>query len=174
MGRQGRSRLRKLVDVLAQAHPTLEDPHDAIRSGIVVVDGIVNTNPASLVREAARVSRTAGPAARRSQARGRAGRVRRAARGTGGTRCGRRSGRVHALFARRGSRARVRGRCRARPAPRLASPGRACDQSRANEPRRARPRPRAAKGRRCDARSVLSFAAARGAAARARRPGERR
>lgn len=55
MGRQGRSRVRKLVDVLAQAHPTLEDPHDAIRSGIVVVDGIVNTNPASLVREAARV-----------------------------------------------------------------------------------------------------------------------
>lgn len=56
MGRQGRSRLRKLVDVVAQAYPALEDPLDTIRSGCVVVDGIVNTNPVSLVRETARVA----------------------------------------------------------------------------------------------------------------------
>lgn len=56
MGRQGRSRLRKLVDVLAQAHPRLEDPLDAIHTGNVTVDGVVNTNPASLVRDTVHVA----------------------------------------------------------------------------------------------------------------------
>jgi 23S rRNA (cytidine1920-2'-O)/16S rRNA (cytidine1409-2'-O)-methyltransferase len=66
MGRKGRSRLRKLVDVLVQTHPTLEDPVEAIRTGIVIVDGIVNTNPDSLVRKAARV-RLAQPARLRGE-----------------------------------------------------------------------------------------------------------
>jgi 23S rRNA (cytidine1920-2'-O)/16S rRNA (cytidine1409-2'-O)-methyltransferase len=54
MARKGRARLRKLVDVVAQAYPKLEDPRQLIISRRVFVDGRLVDNPASLVsREAA-------------------------------------------------------------------------------------------------------------------------
>ncbi|HVM16288.1 MAG TPA: SAM-dependent methyltransferase [Gaiellaceae bacterium] len=55
MGRQ-RPRLRRLEDVVAQAHPKVHDPAAAIAAGEIVVDGIVVTNPRSLVRAGASVA----------------------------------------------------------------------------------------------------------------------
>lgn len=56
MGRRGRPRLCKLSDELARAHPSLEDPEASIRRGVVVVDGRVVSNPASLVRAGAAIT----------------------------------------------------------------------------------------------------------------------
>jgi hypothetical protein len=42
--------LRKLVKELARVRPDLDDPEDAIASGLVQVDGVVVRNPASMVR----------------------------------------------------------------------------------------------------------------------------
>jgi 23S rRNA (cytidine1920-2'-O)/16S rRNA (cytidine1409-2'-O)-methyltransferase len=53
VGRKGRVRLRKLRDELVRAHPSIEDPDDAIARGAVVVDGRVVSNPVSLVRAGA-------------------------------------------------------------------------------------------------------------------------
>ena len=49
MARKGRARLRALIDVVTDAHPDM-DAAEAIKSGFVVVDGRMLTNPASLVR----------------------------------------------------------------------------------------------------------------------------
>jgi 23S rRNA (cytidine1920-2'-O)/16S rRNA (cytidine1409-2'-O)-methyltransferase len=49
LARKGRTGLRPLARLVAQAFPTL-DPEDAVRRGLVRVGGVVVTNPASLVR----------------------------------------------------------------------------------------------------------------------------
>lgn len=49
MARKGRARLRRLSDVVAQAHPSLKDPATFITAGMVLVDGRVLDNPASLI-----------------------------------------------------------------------------------------------------------------------------
>ena len=49
MARKGRTRLRPLVRLVAQAFPAL-DAEDTIRRGCVLVDDSARTNPASLVR----------------------------------------------------------------------------------------------------------------------------
>jgi 23S rRNA (cytidine1920-2'-O)/16S rRNA (cytidine1409-2'-O)-methyltransferase len=54
--RKRRLRLRALVDELARVHPDLDDPAGAIGRGDVLVNGIVRTNPSSLVGPADRVS----------------------------------------------------------------------------------------------------------------------
>lgn len=64
MARKGRARLRKLVDVVAQAHPDLEAPGQAVMAGRVIVDGRVVDNPASLVRSDAAVRIRREPALR--------------------------------------------------------------------------------------------------------------
>jgi 23S rRNA (cytidine1920-2'-O)/16S rRNA (cytidine1409-2'-O)-methyltransferase len=56
VGRKGRVRLRKLRDELKRAHPAISDPDAAIARGMVVVDGRVSSNPASLVREGAAIT----------------------------------------------------------------------------------------------------------------------
>jgi 23S rRNA (cytidine1920-2'-O)/16S rRNA (cytidine1409-2'-O)-methyltransferase len=56
MGRKGRPRLRTLLDVVARAYPSMEDPGARIAAGAIVVDGRVRTNPASLVREDASIA----------------------------------------------------------------------------------------------------------------------
>lgn len=48
MARSGR-KLRPLVRELARRFPDLEDPELAVETGIVLVDGIANRNPASMV-----------------------------------------------------------------------------------------------------------------------------
>ena len=55
-----RPRLISLERALAKAHPGLEDAAGAIRAGRVSVDGIVNSNPASLVRAQAGLTLDAG------------------------------------------------------------------------------------------------------------------
>jgi 23S rRNA (cytidine1920-2'-O)/16S rRNA (cytidine1409-2'-O)-methyltransferase len=50
MARKGHARLRRLVDVVAQAHPDLDDPRRVILARRVSVDGFVIDNPTSLVR----------------------------------------------------------------------------------------------------------------------------
>jgi 23S rRNA (cytidine1920-2'-O)/16S rRNA (cytidine1409-2'-O)-methyltransferase len=47
--------LRALVDELVRTHPWLENPKERILSGDVRVDGVVRTNPASLVRVGASI-----------------------------------------------------------------------------------------------------------------------
>jgi 23S rRNA (cytidine1920-2'-O)/16S rRNA (cytidine1409-2'-O)-methyltransferase len=56
MARKGRSRLRRLVDVLAQAHSQLGDPTQLILARRVSVAGRVVDNPASLVRSDAAIA----------------------------------------------------------------------------------------------------------------------
>ena len=51
-----RPQLRVLVNELARRHPQLADPGRLIASGHVLVDGIVSTNPATLVRSDASIS----------------------------------------------------------------------------------------------------------------------
>jgi 23S rRNA (cytidine1920-2'-O)/16S rRNA (cytidine1409-2'-O)-methyltransferase len=53
---KARPRLRKLVDELARSHPDLVDPETRIRAGEIEVDGIVRTNPATLVRSDASIA----------------------------------------------------------------------------------------------------------------------
>jgi 23S rRNA (cytidine1920-2'-O)/16S rRNA (cytidine1409-2'-O)-methyltransferase len=67
MARKGHARLRKLVYVVAQAFPDLEDPAQAILARRVSVDGRVVDNPASLVRLGAAI-RIGGEAALRGEA----------------------------------------------------------------------------------------------------------
>jgi 23S rRNA (cytidine1920-2'-O)/16S rRNA (cytidine1409-2'-O)-methyltransferase len=55
MPRKPRASLRALVDELARIHPEIEDSEALIRRGDVLVDGIVRTNPASLVRRGASI-----------------------------------------------------------------------------------------------------------------------
>jgi 23S rRNA (cytidine1920-2'-O)/16S rRNA (cytidine1409-2'-O)-methyltransferase len=47
---KARQRLRRLVDELARTHPHLDNPEARIRAGEILVDGIVRTNPETLVR----------------------------------------------------------------------------------------------------------------------------
>jgi 23S rRNA (cytidine1920-2'-O)/16S rRNA (cytidine1409-2'-O)-methyltransferase len=70
VARKGRPRLRALSQLVAQAYPQL-DAVDTIRRGVVVVDGRVATNPASLVREGASLT-IRGPVALRGEAKLRA------------------------------------------------------------------------------------------------------
>jgi 23S rRNA (cytidine1920-2'-O)/16S rRNA (cytidine1409-2'-O)-methyltransferase len=49
LARKGRARLRALVDLVTEAHPEV-DAAEAIKSGLVVVDGRTLINPASLAR----------------------------------------------------------------------------------------------------------------------------
>ena len=53
---KAKPRLRRLVDELARTHQHLDDPEARIRAGEIVVDGIVRTNPATLVRAGASIS----------------------------------------------------------------------------------------------------------------------
>jgi 23S rRNA (cytidine1920-2'-O)/16S rRNA (cytidine1409-2'-O)-methyltransferase len=53
---KARPRLRRLVDELARSHPHLEDPEARIRAGVIKVDGIVRTNPETLVRADAAIA----------------------------------------------------------------------------------------------------------------------
>ena len=53
---KARPRLRRLVDELARSHPDLDDPEARIRAGEIEVDGIVRTNPATLVRGGAAIA----------------------------------------------------------------------------------------------------------------------
>lgn len=55
MARKGRARLRALIDLVSDAHPGL-DAAETIEAGLVVVDGITLTNPASLVRHDASIA----------------------------------------------------------------------------------------------------------------------
>ena len=48
-------RLRRLVEELTRLHPDLVDPEALIRAGEVVVDGIIRTNPRTLVRGGASI-----------------------------------------------------------------------------------------------------------------------
>jgi 23S rRNA (cytidine1920-2'-O)/16S rRNA (cytidine1409-2'-O)-methyltransferase len=48
--------LRALVDEVARIHPEIASPAEAIGAGAVLVDGIVRTNPASLVRVGASIA----------------------------------------------------------------------------------------------------------------------
>jgi 23S rRNA (cytidine1920-2'-O)/16S rRNA (cytidine1409-2'-O)-methyltransferase len=56
MAGRGRLHLRKLSAELARAFPSITDPDTAIRAGAVLVDGLVVTNPASLVRSGAAIT----------------------------------------------------------------------------------------------------------------------
>jgi 23S rRNA (cytidine1920-2'-O)/16S rRNA (cytidine1409-2'-O)-methyltransferase len=56
MARKGRARLRRLVEVVAQAYPDFEDPEQEIVARRVSVDGRVVDNPASLVRSEAAIA----------------------------------------------------------------------------------------------------------------------
>lgn len=47
---------KKLIDVVAQLRPDIEDPAEAITSGLVLVDRRIVTNPASLVRPGSSVA----------------------------------------------------------------------------------------------------------------------
>jgi 23S rRNA (cytidine1920-2'-O)/16S rRNA (cytidine1409-2'-O)-methyltransferase len=55
VARKGRARLRALVDVVSDAHPGV-DAVETIEAGLVLVDGITLTNPASLVRHDASIT----------------------------------------------------------------------------------------------------------------------
>jgi 23S rRNA (cytidine1920-2'-O)/16S rRNA (cytidine1409-2'-O)-methyltransferase len=54
--RKRHGNLRALVDELARVHPELSDPHVRIVAGDVLVDGVVRTNPRSLVRAGASIA----------------------------------------------------------------------------------------------------------------------
>lgn len=56
MARKGRQRLCRLVELVAQAHPQLEDPAQQIHARRVSVDGRIVDNPASLVRQGAAIA----------------------------------------------------------------------------------------------------------------------
>lgn len=56
MARKGRAPLRRLVEVVAQAHPHVDDPDRLILARRVSVDGRVMDNPASLVRSDAAIT----------------------------------------------------------------------------------------------------------------------
>jgi 23S rRNA (cytidine1920-2'-O)/16S rRNA (cytidine1409-2'-O)-methyltransferase len=56
LGRTDRRPLRALASELARAHPELADPEELIRAGAVLVDGLVVSNPASLVRVGSSIS----------------------------------------------------------------------------------------------------------------------
>jgi 23S rRNA (cytidine1920-2'-O)/16S rRNA (cytidine1409-2'-O)-methyltransferase len=56
MARKGRARLRRLTEVVVQAHPDLVDPVRQIQAGRVAVDGRIVNNPASLVRADATIA----------------------------------------------------------------------------------------------------------------------
>lgn len=56
MGRTRRPRLRALAEELARRHTEITDPSELIAAGEVLVDGIVNRNPASLVRRGASIT----------------------------------------------------------------------------------------------------------------------
>jgi 23S rRNA (cytidine1920-2'-O)/16S rRNA (cytidine1409-2'-O)-methyltransferase len=64
MSRKRRATLRTLVDELARINSELEDPHDLIVRGGVLVDGTVRTNPASLVRRGASITLRVEPTLR--------------------------------------------------------------------------------------------------------------
>lgn len=49
-GHVARQKLIKLERALAESHPELSEPAEAIRAGRVTVDGLVKTNPATVVR----------------------------------------------------------------------------------------------------------------------------
>jgi predicted rRNA methylase YqxC with S4 and FtsJ domains len=55
VARKGRARLRALIDLVREAQPGV-DAAAAIEAGLVVVDGITLTNPASLVRHDASIT----------------------------------------------------------------------------------------------------------------------
>ena len=55
MPRKRRVALRALVDELARVHPELREARERILAGDVRVDGVVRTNPASLVRVGASI-----------------------------------------------------------------------------------------------------------------------
>jgi 23S rRNA (cytidine1920-2'-O)/16S rRNA (cytidine1409-2'-O)-methyltransferase len=61
VSRKRRAKFRALVDELARMYPEIEDPRALIVRGDVVVDGIVRTNPASLVRRGASIVLPAAP-----------------------------------------------------------------------------------------------------------------
>jgi 23S rRNA (cytidine1920-2'-O)/16S rRNA (cytidine1409-2'-O)-methyltransferase len=67
MARKGRMRLRRLVDVVAEMQPHVEDPRSLIAAGRVLVDGLVADNAASLVRAGASIA-IAAPAPLRGEA----------------------------------------------------------------------------------------------------------
>jgi predicted rRNA methylase YqxC with S4 and FtsJ domains len=50
MKRRARRSFKKFLDKFRQTHPELSDPESLIRSGRVLVDGQIVTNPASLIR----------------------------------------------------------------------------------------------------------------------------
>lgn len=56
MTRKGRAPLRRLVDLVARANPSLTDPSRAILARLVVVDGRVVDKPSSLVRQDAAIT----------------------------------------------------------------------------------------------------------------------
>jgi 23S rRNA (cytidine1920-2'-O)/16S rRNA (cytidine1409-2'-O)-methyltransferase len=64
MARKGQARLRRLVDVVARAHPDLEDPAEPILVRRVWVDRRLVHNPASLVRADAAIRVDPGAALR--------------------------------------------------------------------------------------------------------------
>jgi 23S rRNA (cytidine1920-2'-O)/16S rRNA (cytidine1409-2'-O)-methyltransferase len=67
MARKGRTRLRRLVDLVGEAYPHLEDPGSLIAAGRVLVDGRVVDNAASLVRVGSAIT-IAAPAPLRGEA----------------------------------------------------------------------------------------------------------
>jgi len=50
MKRRARRSFKKFLDQIRQTHPEASDPESLIRSGQVLVDGRIVTNPAALVR----------------------------------------------------------------------------------------------------------------------------
>lgn len=56
MGRKRRPRLRALPEELARRYTQITNPNELIAAGEVLVDGIVNRNPASLVRRGASIT----------------------------------------------------------------------------------------------------------------------
>jgi 23S rRNA (cytidine1920-2'-O)/16S rRNA (cytidine1409-2'-O)-methyltransferase len=56
--RKAHRRLRRLVDEFARRHPDRDDHVEAIRRGDVTVDGLVRTNPESLVDESSSITLT--------------------------------------------------------------------------------------------------------------------
>lgn len=68
MARKGRARLRALIDIVTEARPDV-DAAAAIKAGLIAVDGLTLTNPASLVRpDASITTREEGDDALRGEA----------------------------------------------------------------------------------------------------------
>ncbi len=124
---KARPRLRRLVDELARTHPHLDDPEARICAGEVTVDGIVRTNPASLVRLGAAVALRLETPLRGER------KLDAALAAFVAARCARRQSRAHESR-RRGARPRSRD-CRRRDDRRLLS--RACECGAATRVRRA-------------------------------------